>query len=144
MISWLRELSPRDLRAFIAIVFSILGTMALTGIIVWIIWILWRGGWPDGTELARIDKIGLIAVLVTIIMGVSMVGLQLAINRRQLKGSAFGASFEASGGDDPNASASPQAVAADAAAKGAAAVAAAVAEAKPAPPPAPEPETPKP
>lgn len=101
MTAWLKSLSPKDLRALIALVFSILGTMALTGIVVWIVWILWRGEWPSGTELARIDKIGLIAVLVTVIMGVSMIGMQLAINRRQLKGSAFGASFEASGGDEP-------------------------------------------
>lgn len=90
----------REVRAIIALAFSILGTVALTGVVCWIVWILWRGGWPNGTELARIDKIGLIAVLMTVIMGVSMIGLQLAINRRQLKGSAFGASFEASGGDE--------------------------------------------
>lgn len=99
-MNWFRSLLPREQRAIIALIFSILGTMALTGIICWIVWILWRGGWPNGTELARIDKIGLIAVLLTVIMGVSMIGMQLAINRRQLKGSAFGASFEASGGDD--------------------------------------------
>lgn len=99
-MTWLKSLAPRELRALIALAFSILGTIALTGIVVWIVWILWRGGWPNGTELARIDKIGLIAVLITVIMGVSMIGLQLAINRRQLKGSAFGASFEASGGDE--------------------------------------------
>jgi hypothetical protein len=74
--------------------------MALTIIAVGITWILWRGGWGKGTELARIDKIGLIAVLVIIIMGVTMTSLGLAINRRSVKGSAFGASFEATGGDD--------------------------------------------
>ena len=100
-MTWLKGLPQRELRALIALAFSILGTVALTCVIVWILWILWRGGWPNGTELARIDKIGLIAVLLTVIMGVSMIGLQLAINRRQLKGSAFGATFEASGGDEP-------------------------------------------
>ncbi len=99
-MNFLRSLAPRDLRAFIALIASIGGTMALTGIIVGIIWILWRGGWANGTEIARIDKIGLIAILLTVIMGVTMTSLGLAINRRSLKGSAFGASFEATGGDD--------------------------------------------
>lgn len=99
MREWLRALAQRDLRALVALVFSILGTVALTGMVVWIIWIFWKGTWPNGTELARIDKIGLIGVLVTVIMGISMAGLQLAISPRSLRGSAFGASFEASGGD---------------------------------------------
>ncbi len=99
-MTFLRSLAPRDLRAFVALIASIGGTMALTGIIVGIIWILWRGGWASGTEIARIDKIGLIAILLTVIMGVTMTSLGLAINRRSLKGSAFGASFEATGGDE--------------------------------------------
>lgn len=107
---WLKSLAPRDLRAFIALWASIGGTMALTLIIVWLVWIFWRGGWSIGTELARIDKLGLIAILLTVIMGVVMISLGLAINRRSLKGSAFGASFEATGGDDVPAAA--QAVAA--------------------------------
>ena len=54
---------------------SIGGTMALTLIIIWLVWIFWHGGWSIGTELARIDKLGLIAILLTIIMGVVMVSL---------------------------------------------------------------------
>lgn len=99
MRAWLKSLAPRDLRAFLALLASIGGTMALTVVVIWLIWIFWRGGWTTGTELARIDKLGLIAVLVTVIMGVVMVSLGLAINRRTVKGSAFGASFEAEGGD---------------------------------------------
>ena len=102
---WLKSLAPRDLRAFIALIASIGGTMALTVVVIWLIYIFWRGGWSNGTELARIDKLGLIAVLVTVIMGVVMVSLGLAINRRTVKGSAFGASFEAEGGDDAPAAA---------------------------------------
>ncbi len=96
----LRSLAPRDLRAFLALVASIGGTMALTVIIVGVIYVLWRGGWSVGTEIARIDKIGLIAVLLTVIMGVTMTGLGLAINRRTLKANVGGSGFEASGGDD--------------------------------------------
>ena len=97
---WLRALAARDLRALIALLASIGGTMALTVVAVWIVWLLWRGGWSIGTEIARIDKIGLIAILVIVIMGVTMTSLGLAINRRSVKGSAFGASFEATGGDE--------------------------------------------
>ena len=99
-MTWLRSLAPRDLRAFLALMASVGGTMALTGIIVGIVLILWRGGWATGTEIARIDKIGLIAVLLTVIMGVTMTGLGLAINRRTLKANVGGSGFEASGGDD--------------------------------------------
>jgi amino acid transporter len=103
--AWLKSLPARDLRAFVALMASIGGTMALTLVVIGLIYIFWRGGWQKGTELARIDKLGLIAVLVTVIMGVVMVSLGLAINRRTVKGSAFGASFEAEGGDDAPAAA---------------------------------------
>lgn len=103
MRAWLKSLAPRDFRALLALCASIGGTMALTLVTVWIIWILWKGGWSGATELARIDKLGLIAVLVTIIMGVVMVSLGLAINRRSVSASAFGASFNATGGDDDSA-----------------------------------------
>lgn len=119
MRGYLRSLAPRDLRAFIALLASIGGTMALTVVVIAVIWILWRGGWSNGTELARIDKIGLIAILVTVIMGVVMVSLGLAINRRSVKGSAFGASFEATGGDDSTISNQTVAAAAAGAAAGA-------------------------
>lgn len=74
--------------------------MALTAVICGIIYILWLGGWAADTALARIDKIGLIAILLTVIMGVTMTGLGLAINRRTLKGGIGTATFEASGGED--------------------------------------------
>jgi hypothetical protein len=102
---WLAAMLPRELRAFIALWASIGGTMALTLGLSGIVLILWKGGWSNGTEATRIDKIGLIGVLVTIIMGVTMTSLGLAINRRSVKGAAFGASFEATGGDDAPAAA---------------------------------------
>ncbi len=98
---WLKTLTPRDLRALIALWASILGTIALTAFSAALVWILWRGGWAATTQHVRIEKLGLIAVLVIIIMGITMASLGLAINRRSLKGSAFGASFEASGGEEP-------------------------------------------
>lgn len=101
MRAYLESLAPRDLRAFLALIASIGGTMALTIVAVWITWILWRGGWSVGTEVARIDKIGMIAILVISIMGLTMTGLGLAINRRTLKANVGQSGFEASGGDDP-------------------------------------------
>jgi hypothetical protein len=124
-MSWLRSLTPRDLRAFIALMASIGGTMALTCVAVWIVWILWQGGWAKGTESIRIDKIGLIAVLVIVIMGVTMTSLGLAINRRTLRANIGSSGFEASGGDEPTPS--TIAAAAAGAAAGATAGAAAVA-----------------
>ncbi len=94
------SLSPRDQRADKALNASIGGTMALTLFVAGIVYVLWRGGWAADTALARIDKIGLIAILLTVIMGVTMTGLGLAINRRTLKGGIGTATFEASGGDE--------------------------------------------
>jgi hypothetical protein len=134
MLTWLASLAPRDRRAEIALYASIGGTMALTLGVVGIVLILWRGGWSAGTELARIDKIGLIAVLVTIIMGVTMTSLGLAINRRVVKANIGSAGFEASGGDDPTAP-----IVAGAAAGAAAGASAAAATVAAAPPPEPKP-----
>jgi TRAP-type C4-dicarboxylate transport system permease small subunit len=99
-MTWLRALAQRDLRALLALVASFLGAVVLTGFSVWMVWILWRGGWPTATAIARIDKIGTALILVIVIMGITLIGFGLAINRRQLRGKAFGAEFEASGGDD--------------------------------------------
>jgi hypothetical protein len=115
-VTWLRDLAPRDLRALLALVASVGGTIVLTAVAVWIVYILWRGGWPIATAPQRIDKLGLALVLVLVIMGATMIGLGLAINRREVRASAFGASFEASGGDTD-----PVATAVAAAAQGAAA-----------------------
>lgn len=100
-MTWLRSLAQRDLRAIIALAFSILGTVALTGVAMWIVWILWKGGWPASTAETRIDKLGMALMFILVIMGVTMISLGLAINRREVKASVLGATFEASGGDDP-------------------------------------------
>ena len=96
---------PRDWRAIIALVASVGGSGVLTAFACWLVYILWRGGWPETTALARIDKIGLALIIVLVIMGVTMTSLGLAINRRSVKASAFGTSFEATGGDDAPAAA---------------------------------------
>jgi hypothetical protein len=112
-VTWLRSLAQRDLRALIALLASIGGGIAMTVFAVWITWIIWKGPWGAGTELARIDKLGLALILVLSISGITLASYGLAINKRTLKLGKDG--FEASGGDDAPAAA--QAVASAAADK---------------------------
>jgi TRAP-type C4-dicarboxylate transport system permease small subunit len=84
---------PRDWRALLALVASVAGAATLTGVACWLVWILWRGGWPSGTEGARIDALARALFGVLFIVGVVLISLGLAINRRS-------ASFEASGGEE--------------------------------------------
>lgn len=102
-MTWLRSLAQRDLRALVALVASIGGGIAMTVFAVWIVWILWRGGWSPGTEIARIDKLGLALILIISISGITLASYGLAINKRTLKLGKDG--FEASGGDDAPAAA---------------------------------------
>lgn len=102
-MTWLRSLAPRDLRALIALIASIGGGIAMTVFAVWITWILWQGPWAAGTELARIDKLGLALILILSISGITLASYGLAINKRTLKLGKDG--FEASGGDDAPAAA---------------------------------------
>lgn len=89
---------PRDWRAFIALIASIVGSAVLTGFAAWLVWILWKGGWQLGTEGKRLDSLGTALLLILSIMGLVLVSLGLAINRRTLKLGKDG--FEASGGED--------------------------------------------
>lgn len=92
---------PRDWRAFIALAASILGAIALTGFSFWIVRMLGRFArdYPEtrGEVVKALanSNYGLLGII-----GAILLSLGLAINRRSVKGSAFGASFEASGGDD--------------------------------------------
>ncbi len=70
---------PRDWRAIIALTASILGAAALT------------------------DFFGMAGYGLLAIIGAILLSLGLAINRRSVRGSAFGASFEAAGGEDDDA-----------------------------------------
>lgn len=95
---------PRDWRAFIALVASILGAMALTAFSVWLVRLLAEFGRGDPARREQVigalanSNYGLLAII-----GAILLSLGLAINRRSFKGSAFGASFEAAGGDDEKA-----------------------------------------
>jgi hypothetical protein len=83
---------PKDWRAWFALVASVLGAAVLTGLLAWIIGLF--GRWGSAAPLANIDY-GLLGII-----GLVLLALGYAINRRSFKGSIGPASFETSGGDD--------------------------------------------
>ena len=97
----LPEWPPRDWRALIALIASIAGAAVLTGFSIWLVRLLVRFAAADPTlrmEVIRAlatSNYGLLAII-----GAVLLSLGLAINRRSVKGSAFGASFEAAGGEE--------------------------------------------
>lgn len=97
---------PKDWRAFLALIASIAGAAVLT-IFSWrIVTILRDFGHDDPARREQVidalakSNYGLLGII-----GAVLLSLGLAINRRSLKASAFGASFDASGGDDAPAAA---------------------------------------
>lgn len=94
--------TPRDIRAMVALVFSIIGAAVLTVFAVWLVWIFWKGGWAADTAEQRIGALAwaLLGILATV--SIVLVSLGLVINRRTVKANIGAASFEASGGEgDP-------------------------------------------
>ena len=95
---------PRDWRALIALTASIAGAAVLTGFSIWLVRLLVTFARSDASvrmEVIRAlatSNYGLLAII-----GAILLSLGLAINRRSVKGSAFGASFEAAGGEDDDA-----------------------------------------
>lgn len=97
---------PRDWRALIALTASIGGAVTLTGCVVWVISIIAEYGRSYPEVRARVvDALANSNYGLLIILGAILLSLGLAINKRSVKASAFGASFDASGGDDSSASA---------------------------------------
>jgi hypothetical protein len=100
--TWLLSRTVKEWLALIALFASIAGAAILTGNRVWLIRILEQSkSWADIADIAKLD---------TLIIGLVLLSLGLAINRRTVKLSKDG--FEASGGDE--ASHAGQAVAASA------------------------------
>jgi membrane protein required for beta-lactamase induction len=83
---------PRDWRALIALFASIGGAIMLTVLLAWVIRIFQNWHIPD--PLANIAY-GLLAII-----GIILMSLGLAINRRSVKASGLGFSLDATGGDD--------------------------------------------
>lgn len=104
---------PRDWRALLALVASVGGAGVLTVFSWRIVSILRNFGRDDPNRREQVINIlGNSNYGLLFIIGVVLISLGLAINRRSVKGSAFGASFEATGGDDAPAAAQTVAAAA--------------------------------
>ena len=97
---------PRDWRAILALVASVGGAAVLTVFSWRVVTILRDFGHDDPARREQvIDALAKSNYGLLGIMGAVLLSLGLAINRRSLKASAFGASFDASGGDDAPAAA---------------------------------------
>lgn len=96
-----RPITERDYRARLALYASIGGAIALTGLVVGVILILWLGAWGIDTAPERIKALSWAMLGALAIVGLVIIGLGTAINKRIVKGEIGAASFEASGGDDP-------------------------------------------
>lgn len=94
MMDW----PPKDWRALVALIASIIGAGVLTAFGAWLVHILWRGGWAPATAPQRLDALATALMMALGIVGLILVGLGMAINRRTFKLGRDG--FEASGGED--------------------------------------------
>ena len=95
---------PRDWRALIALAASIVGAAVVTGFSIWLVKLLVAFARAD--PAVRLEVIHALATSnygLLAIIGAVLLSLGLAINRRSVKGSAFGASFEAEGGEGDDA-----------------------------------------
>jgi drug/metabolite transporter (DMT)-like permease len=98
------EWPPRDWRAIIALTASIAGAVVLTGFSMWLVKLLVMFARADPT--VRLEVISALATsnyALLAIIGAVLLSLGLAINRRIVKGSVFGASFVAASAEDEDA-----------------------------------------
>lgn len=99
-MSW-RGWSARDWRAAAALAASVAGAVVLTGFSACLVRLIGRFGRDDErvrgavVEALAASNYGLLGII-----GAVLLSLGLAINRRSLKASAFGASIEADGGEE--------------------------------------------
>lgn len=93
--------TSRDWRAMIALWASIAGAAVLTGVSLWLVSLIVglaqgdRSLGPRALDALAYSNYGLLLVI-----GAVLLSLGLAINRRSVKASAFGALIEAGGGDE--------------------------------------------
>lgn len=94
---------PRDVRAFVALLFSVLGGIALTGVLVFLAYLIAYGSWSAATEQVRAAGLVRASHIVAVGVVVVMIALGWAINRRRIEGrigGERGASFNMEGGDE--------------------------------------------
>lgn len=91
---------PRDWRSLLALVFSVLGAVALTLLVaIGLGYLLPDKGWTAGSEATRIATIRWVLWIATAFIGIVLVGLGMAINRRSLKLRSGDKSAEFEGGE---------------------------------------------
>lgn len=95
------EWPPKDWRALAALVFSVLGAVALT-LLLWRLagMLLPHEGWTAATEANRATTIRWIAWVSVAAVLLVLTGLGFAINRRALRGRWGDKSLDWEGGDD--------------------------------------------
>lgn len=91
---------PRDIRAMIALVFSIIGSGVMCIFAAWLVWIMWKGGWHADTQLERIKWLGYGMMVLLGGMFVVVASLGMAINRRSFRGKIGLLEVDASGGPE--------------------------------------------
>lgn len=91
---------PRDIRAMIALVFSIIGSGVMCIFAAWLVWIMWKGGWHADTQLERIKWLGSGMMVLLGGMFVVVASLGMAINRRSFRGKLGLLELDASGGPE--------------------------------------------
>ena len=93
--------TTRDWRAMIALWASIAGAAVLTGFSAWLVTLIVAFARYDRSLGARaLDALAYSNYGLLLVIGAVLLSLGLAINRRSVKASAFGAHIEAGGGEE--------------------------------------------
>lgn len=93
---------PKDWRAMVALAFSVLGAAVLTAFLWWLCAHLLPGedSWTGATELSRATTLRWVAWITAAAIGLVLLGLGFAINRRSLSAKWGDNSLDWQGGDD--------------------------------------------
>lgn len=101
MIRLFESWPPKDWRALVALVGSILGAVVLTAFVWWgVAALLPAGRWSVASEAERVITIRWVLWIAVGAIAVVLVGLGMAINRRSFRGKLGSAEVGFDGGDD--------------------------------------------
>lgn len=90
--------TPLDTRKWVALLASFGGALIFTAGTIAMVMLLWKGGWSAATEGARLEYVGIIAIMVCGGSLAANLGFSFVMGRRSFKISKDG--LEASGGDE--------------------------------------------
>lgn len=97
----MRDWPPKDWRAFVALVFSVAGAVVLTGFVWWLCArLLPDAGWSIASEQSRASTLRWVAWIAIAAIGLVLLGLGFAINRRSLSASWGDKKLDWQGGED--------------------------------------------